>query len=299
MPDSKRARVENSLCDKLINTPRLSDSPLRVIQLVDKRMEKQIEKQTESLKAMFENMFREMFKECENRLLNEIDKKLCEIRLEINDVTERLNIIETVESEIDLLKKEIKDLKIKSLKQANSIVACDLRLNNVPFIAGENLYFYFEKICQTLNIPMPPIKTIFRLQNRNNKVDKYSQDAVIIVKLMSPYDRNYFLKTLTEFKRKNKNQLTLNIIGLQSNANLFITENLTHSNYITLQEALKLKRKKFIYAAYSFRGLIYVKKSSNDEPICIDHLDVLNQICGNNENLPGETHAACFMGEPA
>lgn len=271
---AKKARVESqySLQDSIVNTPRLSDSPLRLLQMVDKR----IERQTETLKEMF----KEMLKESENRLLNEIDKRLCEMRMEISDVTERVSKLETVAGEIEVLKQEmkleIKDLKFQALKHENSLVACDLRLNGIPYNKDENLFSVFDSICKAINLPTPKLKSIHRLQNRNNTKNHNSPDAVIIVKLMSPYDKNFVLKCLASYRKDPNNKLLLNTIGFNSNTAFYINENLSNTNYKIFQEAIRLKKSKSIQSAYTFRGLVYVRRDVRDEPICIEHIDVLN-----------------------
>lgn len=135
-----------------------------------------------------------------------------------------------------------------------------------------------------MKIGIPPTKSIFRLQNKNNKSKQFSADAVIIVKLMSPYDKNYFLKTLNEFRKINKCNLTLDMLGFDTNRPFYINENLTHSNYLILQDAIRLKRNNVIQSAYTFRGLVYVKRTTNDQPICIDRIEVLQQFYG--ERMP-------------
>lgn len=93
---------------------------------------------------------------------------------------------------------------------------------------------------------------------------------------MSPYDKNFFLKNFHQFKKATKSYLKLNHIGQNSNKQIYINENLSNSNYKILQEAIQLKKRKFIASAYTFRGLVYIKRNPTDEPYCIEHIDVLN-----------------------
>lgn len=305
----KRDREERySLVENVSKTPRLSDSPFRMLQIVDKRLEKQ----TEQIKTQL----RELLLESESRLLNEMDKrindmiadirklnervtkleaitseivddKLSEIRKDIMSVAEIANKVETdnnrsngvaMSGEVTNLKAEVRELKIQSLRHENSMVACDLRLNGIPYDQGENLVDMFDKICKDINITTPRLKSIYRLHNRNNTKNQYSSDGVIIAKMMSPYDKNFVLKNLAVFKKSHNCTLTLDMLGFTSKTTFYINENLSNSNYSILQKAIRLKKNKFLYSAYTYKGLVFIKRAANDEPICIEHIDILDRF---------------------
>lgn len=238
-----------------------------------------------------------LIKECENRLLNEIDKRFCELREEITDLTERVTQLETVAGEIVTLKTQINELKtqtqfesqidgkmkneIKILKhqinkQENLAVSCDLRINGVPFTATENLHEHFGNICHAINFNTPSYKSIYRVNNRNNS--RNAQDGTIIVKLFTPFDKNAILRALALFKRNQRCQLRLCHIGYESNQHIYINENLTSINFKILQAALNLKRKNIVSSAFSLRGLIYIKCVSTDEPELIKDITDLNKF---------------------
>lgn len=206
---------------------------------------------------------------------------MSEMKNEIVAVTERVVRLETLTGEIMALKNEIKTLKIQSLKNANSIVACDLRINGIPYTDQENLSQIFDTICKTISISTPPTKSIYRLQNRNNKAKDVSPDAVIIVKLFSPYDKNFFLKSLGIYKKINKTNLMLQHIGFQSQKTFNINENLTNTNYKIFREALTLKKRQILHSAYTFRGLVYVKRAKDDDPTCMADFEALEFFRGN------------------
>lgn len=302
-----RAESDSSLVDSqlLISD---SASATRLWQWLDKKLTKQNEHITTQISQIYTHLregekritenIRSTIKETENRLLNEMDKRFCEIREEMNDITERVSKLETVVDEIEILKNQIKDLKIQSIKHSNSLVACDLRINGIPFNIDENLHNMFDSICKTIKIPTPPIQSIHRLQNKNNKNEENSPDGVIIAKFTTPFDKNFFLKSLNIYKKVNKVNLKLNIIGFDSNNDFYIHENLTNGNYKIYREAVKLKKQNTLQSAYIFRGLVYIKRLSTDNPICIENLDVLNQLFlsnGHNNNSTqsntGENHS--------
>lgn len=244
-----------------------------------------------------------LIKECESRLLNDIDKRFCEVREEISDVTERVTQIETVVGEIESIKSQLEELKfqrttephiegnlihemkmikIQLNKQDNLAVSCDLRISGIPYFPSENLHELFNNICQAIQYTTPSYKNIYRVNNKNSRNAK---DGTIIVKLFTPYDKNAILRALALFKRS-QSQLCLYHIGYESNQHVYINENLTSKNFKILQATLNLKRKNIISSAYSLRGLIYIKSVSTDEPRLIEDVADLNQFfrADNNED---------------
>lgn len=289
-PKRKRGKAENQNSSNTLND---SDSSLRLFNEVNERIDGEVN-MFKTLLLEFEDRleirYNKHVDECksllldfEERLFHELDKRMCDMQRDINNVRDRVTKVETVTDEILALKNEIKYLKIQSLKNANSMVACDLRLNGIPYKSNENLPAMFEKICLTINISPPPLKTIYRLQNRNNKAKDDDPDAVIIAKLISPYDKNFFLKSLGTYKKKNKTNLALKILDFDSEKPFYIKENLTNSNYKILLEAISLKKRNILQSAYSFRGLVYVKRNNDDNPTCIENMDALNFFRGNYE----------------
>lgn len=256
-------------------TPRLSgnDSSFKYVQMLDKRLEKQ----TQQIMSLLE--------EFKSRLFEEFDKRIDEVKSELSVVKERVENLETVTVNIKCMQDEIKSLKAKIKHQENRSVACDLRLNEIPYEQDENLDEIFFRICNTINISVPAIKTIYRLQNQNNKHSNISKDAAIIVKMWSPYDKNFFLKSLTNYRKINKDfSFCLRHIGFNSDNKFFVNENLTQSNFNLLRSAVRLKKKKIIHSAFSMRNLVYIKKTPNDPVMQIDDIQHLFRL------FPGSNH---------
>lgn len=248
----KRMR-ESSQCsflfDNVMKTPRLSsnDSPFKLLNLVDKRFES------------LQNLLKTMFQESEARLEKMFDAKLNDLLKDMQSINERVTKLETVVDEVKNLKGEVQTLKSQLQRQENSLIASDLRINGIPYHKEEDLLSVFNDICNTLQINTPMVKSIYRLQNQNNRVKGFSPDAVIIVKLYSPYDKNFILKTLTQFRQVNKTNFLLNHIGYGSNAPFYVNENLTSSNHKILLSTLKLKKSKHIFTTFTNRDLVYLK----------------------------------------
>lgn len=53
----------------------------------------------------------------------------------------------------------------------------------------------------------------------------------------------------------------------------YVNENLTTNNHKILQQAIKCKKENKIKAAFTLRGLVYIKYDENDKPIRVDSLD--------------------------
>lgn len=287
---AKRTAVDADLSTE--NIPTLNDNDLYV--RVSELLEKKLSKQTNNINAQITHLvsllqegetrllekINSSVKEAENRLLNEINNKFHELKTNIHDVNERVLKLENENTNILELKREIKKLKIQSQKHSNSLIACDLRINSVPFTTNENLYDIFNKICQTVSIPTPQLQSIHRLKNKNNKNNLNSPDGVIIAKMMTPYDKNFVLKAINAYQKQNKN-LPLSVLGFEpddKSKNFYVHENLTNGNFKILREAVSYKKQKRLHSAYSFRGLVYIKKNTNDDPICIESIDELNSL---------------------
>lgn len=284
----------------LINTPRISDqfSSTRMWSKLSEKIDKQYDLMREHNEST-----RKQIRECEERISEMFRMKIQIIERELVDVKEKLCALQTVSVEINELKNEltvanekiirlelklnepqmlqteIQNLKLKVQRHENSAIASDLRINGIPFVENENLFHIFNDICKTINISTPAIKSIFRLKNLNNKRDSNSPDAVIIVRMCSPYDKNFFLKTLSFLRKNNKDfRLCLRQIGFESNMQFFINENLTQTNYQILQAANRLKRQKRLHGAFTIHGLVYIKQHPDDRAVRIDELDQLSDL---------------------
>lgn len=304
-PASKRYR-EITLLESAATTPRLSDSPLRLLQMVDKRLDNR----NEELQKDLQNQLRELFQESETRLLNKLEERLCErlgeMRSDLDDVRDRVMKLETemeknkistdkkleelktelavvsnkadkvatVSCEDIELKTELHDLRRKIMQQENTAVACDLRIDGIPYYNNENTYNIFCAICSSLNIETLNVRAIYRLNN--NK--KFSITPTILVKLFSPYEKNYFLKSVSNYRRRSKDLLRLTLINFESNEPFYINENLSLTNYKIFNKCLKLKKEKSIFSVFTIRGIVHVIKEESGQPIRIEYFSDLNDL---------------------
>lgn len=274
-PTHKRLRdvQNNSFAGNVTKSPRISiaESPLKLITTIDKRFDK--------LTEQIQNMMEIKFKEYRVELLSDLDERLNMMKSELQAVKERVTLLETATDDLRSMKEEIKTLKTKIKHQENHTVSCDLRLNEIPFYENEDLMNIFCNICNTIETSVPAIQSIYRLQNQNNKHKNVSKDAVIIVKMWSAYDKNFFLKSLANFRKLNKGfSFTLRDIGLNSDNKFYVNENLTQFNFNILRAAIRLKKKNLLHSAFTLRGLVYIKRGANDNLIHIEEIGHLHQL---------------------
>lgn len=257
--------LQNSLFENISKTPRLptNDSPFKLLNLVDRRFEKI----TEVMKTLIH--------ESEARMIKEFDKRFDLLKIDILNVTQRVTKLESVADDIVTLKDEVSKLKTQLQRQENSLIASDLRINGIPYRREEDLYGVFTTICNNLNVNTPAVKSIYRLQNFNNKHKDNSPNAVIMVKLLSPYDKNFILKSIANFRKRNKTPLLLRHIGENCDRPFYINENLTSLNFKILQSAVGLKKAKRLKSVFTLRGLVYIKFNSDEEPVRIDSMENL------------------------
>ena len=200
----------------------------------------------------------EDFKQC---IIDEFYTRLNVVVNELEDV------ISTQDAALTALKKHV-------LKHENLSVASDLRIDGTPFEANENLYDIFNNICHAIGITPPIVKSIFRIKPRNQNT-RTQTDKTIIVKLYTPTDKNNLLYNASKFRRNNNCTLSLRHAGFQSDEPIYVNENLTKANHNILKAALQLKQKNQLHAAYTHRGLVYVKKSQRAKSQCIKSIDSL------------------------
>lgn len=265
---SKRHR-ELSANSPLPKTPRLSDygNTPKLLQLLDQRFAKQ----SDDIAAKI--------LQSEQHILSTLDGRITDLQRDLGAITQRVERLELIASDVVALKADVASLKAQLAKQDNIAVACDMRLHGVPVNSDENLLEIFNTLCKTLNIEPPVCKTITRLKNNNNAQNKSSFiDAPIIIKLTTPQDKNFMMRTIAEFRNTTKDLLRLHHLGFQSAVPIYINECLSKENHTILKKAITYKKHKQVHAAFTRRGLVYVRRSHNDVPVCINSHRMLEQL---------------------
>lgn len=257
-PTSKRARNEQTPVSHNNKSP-------KIVQLIEMKFAKQ----NEIIAAKIEECVKKSVTEAMQAMEDKIEK----ISADLKDVVRRVEVLENATENITELKSKLAILNEKISYQENINVSTNLRLCGIPYSQNENLVEIFNNMCSSLKTPMPQIRTIYRLKNKNN-----SSDGVVVAKLLTTQERNAILRSVADYKRESKSQLSLNLLGFNTYTPFFINEDLTTNNYKILQSALKLKRQKYIHSSYTMRGRVYIKLSHSDRPTRIDSISQLHSL---------------------
>lgn len=288
---TKDSRLENIQSLENLTLPQLTlDSPFRAIQTIDNRFDKLSEKLTTTITDSIKKEIRE----CEKKIIAEVNSKISEIEAKLlreidslksqfTVINDRVSAVEAQCSEIDELRKEIDYLKTeiygiqnKMSRQENSMISTELRVTGIPGIRNENLGLHYDNLCAALQIQAPKYTSIFRVGGTKYKTK--SPDSTIIIKMESAYDKNYLLKSISNYKNMIRGHLKLNMIGFESNSNFFVNENLTSTNYNIFKNALKYRKMNKIVSVFTRRGIVYIKIATGDEAQPIRSVNEFNEV---------------------
>lgn len=286
----KRLReLHDPLSENLSKTPKLAsyESPTRIINIIQKRFDKQHEEIQFLMEKMEQRILNEMnnrlsyvkhdiIQEVKNELKNEFKSVIDKLTTKISSFEERIEKLELASIENANLKSAVNDLNLRLLQQENLIVANDVRINGIPEYENENLPVIFDNICKYLNISNIHLISIYRVRNIKNI--RGIKDGAIVAKLQTPYEKNFLLKVVAEYKRNIKGHLKLQQIGIDGDVPFYINENLTPFNHKIFSSALKIKKENRIKAVYTLRGIVYIKIHDSDEPLCIRTFEELNRL---------------------
>lgn len=257
------------------------------------KIEKSMLAQTEAITSQITSQIADS----EKTITDKISKDVTELKLSIESINTRLSLIEAKQAEFEPLKEEIRELKQQILEQDDKIktismqlesndehqllkeTMSDALLHGVPLLPNENLRLIFNQLCTNLNFKSPTIKSIFRIRP---KTDTESPSPPIVIKFFTPHDKLFVLRSIAEYRRTTKAPLQLHDLGLRTDSenatgksNVFIHESLTPKNRYIMQNALKMKRNKQLHSVFTIRGLVYVKKSKDEEAQLIETTDDL------------------------
>lgn len=152
-------------------------------------------------------------------------------------------------------------------------LASDAILFGVPHLCNENLTSIFNHLCLTVECQPPTLRSIFRSHQRDG-----CNDPPIILKFFNTTDKYSVIKSLAEYRIKEKRQLCLRNFGLDSDKNVYLNESLTKKNRSLIKRAVQLKHKKIIFSAFTKNGLVMIKETKEGRNTVIDNEEALNMI---------------------
>ncbi|XP_070141640.1 uncharacterized protein [Drosophila kikkawai] len=195
------------------------------------------------------------------QLENEV-KKVDELQQRVQELGSQLSAKGSASGLVGQLKQQVVDLDARLAAKCNAeeeaAVATNLRWHGVPQVEGEN-----HKLCFSLNLtPPPPVRTVFRTRPRRS--GQTFVDPVIIIKFEHVLAKAELMRAIGAYRRNNKKQLSLQLIGFESPALIYLNEQLTKHNYDIFKEAMRCKKHNQITGVFTRRGVVYVKLSLLD-----------------------------------
>lgn len=207
----------------------------------------------------------------ESTLLNKIQSELNLFHERANEIEDRLASVESEMCVIDILRKEITEIKNNlnnNTTKANQRpdISTDAIIFGIPFEDSENLKSIFNQISHAIDFLPPQIRDIFRIK------PKASQDksTAVIIKFYTPFDRNRVLKAFSDYRRRIKNTINLCTLGFSWNSTFKIFESLDVESRNLLQLAHRYRRDGKIHNVFSSRGRVFIRPNKNSDSIHIN-----------------------------
>jgi len=191
---------------------------------------------------------------------------LAQLRAGRDHLSERVKHLVREVGELTTLRQRVEEIEAKLAAQQMANQACDLRVHGIPFIEGENLRVLHNQLCFSLKLAPPPkIKVLFRA--RKSQIS--SVDPVVII-MENQHEKITLLRCIRAYCRAAKKQLSLHMIGFDSQAALYVNGQLLREHYVIFKEAMKLKKRRLLSAVFTRRGLVHVRCS--DKIYCIESM---------------------------
>ncbi|XP_070068088.1 uncharacterized protein [Drosophila takahashii] len=228
-----------------------------------------------------------------SQLENEV-KVVAELKQQVHDLTGKLAAPNTAGGLVDQLKQQVGDLDArlaaKCVAEEDAAVSCTLRWHGVPQAEGENLKTLFNRLCFSLHLTPPPlVRSIYRVRPR--QTGQTLVDPIIHIKMEHVREKATLLRAIGAYRRTTKTQLSLQLIGLESPALIYINEQLTKHNYEVFKRAMHLKKHKRLTAVFTRRGDVFVKMIDGVEAHNVRSLHELSEL---SNNLGGPSRNSSF-----
>lgn len=177
-------------------------------------------------------------------------------------VESELNVIDTLNKEINLLKSKFHSTKFVNNQRPD--ISTDAIIFGIPFEESENLKSVFNQVSHAIDFLPPQIRDIFRIKAKN-----LNRNTAVIIKFYTPFDRNRVLKAFSDYRRKIKDSINLRTIGFAWDTTFKIYESLDAESRKLLQTAHSYRRDGKLSNVFSSRGRIFVRPARNAEAVHI------------------------------
>lgn len=141
----------------------------------------------------------------------------------------------------------------------------------------ENLHNVFSTLCSSIACPAPKVKQIFRIKKLIPD-ESSPTDAPVIIKLKTPTDKITVLKSAAAFRKNNKCTLSLQQVGINSQASIYLNEGLSKAQQKILATAVRLKKQRKLWAVFTKRSRVHIKRNQNESAIEIKNVDMINDL---------------------
>lgn len=201
----------------------------------------------------------------------DVDRRLNDAVLQSNRKCEdTATIVSTaVSQQLDEIR-AIHELRLDKLERSS--LDKELIITGVPMESNDDPWSVLGDICKAINCNLNErdFTAVFRLKSKNGNSNR---SVPIVIKVYDNFAKQQLLSCY--FKRMS---LNLKDIGFQTSARIFINESLTKSNREIFNLAAEAKKSNKIVKLFTRNGLVHVQRSENDKPICIYHINELQQL---------------------
>lgn len=222
------------------------------------------------------------FDDLNKQLDSKINKLQVNFNNQIAELTSTFNAkLEGLMADVDSkLSSNIKEIESRILAMETQQISCnndierratlcDLIVNGIPFIHGENITNIVEKILTKCGISNSQIvATSFRIPPKSSS--SILTRTPIVIRCFSPAAKQLFLSKYFMLKK-----LFLSDIGFDSGIErIFINESLTKLDTLVMKQALALKKMGKILNVGSKNGQVIIKVAANDKYISVNLNDL-------------------------
>lgn len=247
------------------------DSLSASMNTMDKRLNDKMDSVESNFCSMIQNVRAELDTKLES-LSTDIDRRILESstvttrNCEVTSNKVRGDVINRIDELCMRQNSRLDKLERFSLEKELIVSGIPLEPNDKPFvIVGD--------ICNALkcNLTDRDVSAAYRL--KSNAKNGPNRSVPIIIKFYEVWAKREMLSSY--FKKKD---LNLSDIGFHSSARIYVNEHLTQWNRNIFNLASAAKRANVIATFFTRNGLVFIQRSANSKPICIQNINDLEQI---------------------